>query len=663
MIIADDRLAGRILASASDFAIISLDRDRKVTSWNPGAEKLLGWSASEIMGQSADVIFVPEDQEAGAPADEMQVSLSVGTAIDERWHMRRDGTRFWGSGLMMPLIDEAGETDGFVKIMRDRTAERAAEQRYNALTATLPGFLLVADTNGHIIETNQVFRNFTGRDAAGLHGDRWLETVHPDDAAGLAAQWTGAISRGEPFHARLRFRGRDNDYRCYACRAEPERDEEGRIIRWMGTCLDVEDEARARAALERLTLTLEQRVVKGSEDLASAIDSLQSEVSDRIRAEEALRQAQKVEAIGQITGGVAHDFNNLLTVIRGSAELLGRPDLSSERRERYRKAIIETADRGATMTAQLLAFARRQSLEPVVFDVAKQLDMLEHLLATTLGPRVDLVIEVRCTSCTVLADSNQFDTALLNMAVNARDAMEGVGRLIISADVSEGIPPVRRHAARPGRFVTIAVSDTGPGIPPERIDRVFEPFYTTKPVGRGTGLGLSQVHGFAKQSGGEIEVGSGDEGGSRFTLYLPHAEAGTPVTEEAESSSASQQVEYRGNILVVEDNEAVGQFATELLKELGYSATWVKDAAAALDIMAWQSERFDAVFSDVVMPGMSGIELARRLREERPALPVVLATGYSDALAENGTNDFEVLQKPYSAARLAEALKRALPSD
>jgi PAS domain S-box-containing protein len=658
-----DRLASRILASATDFAIISQDNEGLITSWSPGAENLLGWQPHEMIGENADRIFTPEDRQAGVPVGEMDRAREEGRALNERWHVRKDGTRFWGSGLMMRLVGEDGEVEGSAKIMRDRTHERATEHRYNALTASIPGFLFIADGDGHFTETNDLFRAFTGRSDIELNGDHWLDAVHEDDRAEAVNLWRQSMQSGQPYSVRLRFRDKAGAYRCFTCRALPDRDDEGNVSRWMGTCLDVDNEARARSALERLTVALEHKVTQGTEDLASAIESLQAEMAERTKAEEALRHAQKMEAVGLLTGGVAHDFNNLLTVIRGSADLLKKSDLTEDRRSRYLDAISDTADRAAALTAQLLAFARRQPLKPVVFNAANSLRTMEPLLLATLGSQIAFSLEVECDPCLLLADPSQFDTAVLNLAVNARDAMEGTGTLAVRISEADVIPSIRAHGARPGRYVAVSIVDSGPGVPEDQLDRIFEPFYTTKGVGQGTGLGLSQVHGFCKQSGGDIGVSNLPGGGAMFTLYLPTTAKKAEIKPEGKKAFAATQRAAHGCILIVEDNEMVGRFATDLIEDLGYSAVLAQDGRTALAILADRPGSFDAIFSDIVMPGMTGIELAQRVRAEQPDIPIVLTSGYSHILADEGSHGFELLQKPYSADGLARILSRLLDRD
>jgi CheY-like chemotaxis protein len=364
-------------------------------------------------------------------------------------------------------------------------------------------------------------------------------------------------------------------------------------------------------------------------------------------------------AIGQLTGGVAHDFNNLLTVIRSSADFLRKPDLPETRRQRYVNAIIETADRAATLTKQLLAFARRQPLAAEVFDVGDSMVAVIGLLKPLLGSRVTIE-HLRCDPpCAIKADRAQFETAMVNLAINARDAMGGEGHLRIKAEVVEKLPAVRGHEGAAGHFVSISVRDTATGIEDDVIGQIFEPFFTTKPQGLGTGLGLSQVMGFAKQSGGEIDVRSRPGAGSTFIVYLPQHVEAAPEQADAAAAATGAQVS-NACILVVEDNSVVGQFATETLGELGYRTTWAPNAAAALAILADEGDSFDLVFSDVVMPGMNGLELARTIRRAHPDLPVVLTSGYSQTLVQEGTDGFELVQKPYSVDALGPILQRAL---
>ncbi|MEY9753273.1 PAS domain S-box-containing protein [Bradyrhizobium yuanmingense] len=384
------------------------------------------------------------------------------------------------------------------------------------------------------------------------------------------------------------------------------------------------------------------------------------DITERRRGEEALRQSQKMEAIGQLTGGVAHDFNNLLTIIRSATDFLRRRELPEERRRRYVDAISDTVERASKLTAQLLAFARRQPLKPQIFNVGSQVEGVAQLVRPLVGARIEIAVEVRDTACFTVADIAQFETALINLAINARDAMDGEGRLTIAVRKVPGIPSLRAQSTRRGDYVAISVTDTGSGIAPEHLEQIFEPFFTTKEVGKGTGLGLSQAFGFAKQSEGDIAVTSTQGEGATFTIYLPQAQSPTTEKEAAALSHEAATTGRGYRVLVVEDDDEVGRFSTELLEDLGYVVRRVANANAALAILGENEFAVDLVFSDVIMPGMNGVELAGIIRERYPGLPVVLTSGYSNVLAENAHRGFELIQKPYSVESLSRILRKAI---
>jgi PAS domain S-box-containing protein len=815
---AEDRLPV-LLDSATDYAILTTDAGGLVTSWNEGAWRLLGWHEDETLGRDIRIIFTPEDRDAGVPEREREQASNAGRAEDERWHVRKDGSRFWASGIAMPLRDGAG---GFLKILRDRTehlhAERNQTRRLDQLKALaeaaraimgapdLPGTLgAITDAARTIIGAHQAVCSMT-------RGPDWSQAINAVALSDKYAAWTSYESmpdgsgiyawvcegnrtirmtqseleahphwRGFGEHAREHppmrgwlataltgSDGRNLGLIQLSDKVEGEFDEADESIivqlaQFAASAIErataEEDRRRGAEALRRLNETLEERVeartaernrvwamsrdllaVMGVDGYLKAVNPaweatlgfdeatllsrpfpqqvhpddhavvgdavvrLQrgetiQRLEDRLRhadgswrwiawtlvpgddvfyavgrditaektaaaqldqAQDALRQAQKMEAVGQLTGGVAHDFNNLLTIIRSSVDFLQRPDLPEERRRRYIAAISETVDRAAKLTSQLLAFARRQALRPEVFDVAARIGSLGQMLRTVAGSRIRITTEILCDPCFVEADVVQFETALVNMAVNARDAMAGEGRLTIRVAEAVAIPPLRAHGARPGRFVAVSLADTGSGIPPDRLDHIFEPFFTTKAVGQGTGLGLSQVFGFAKQSGGDVEVESEVGRGSTFTLYLPRvegAEAG-PAAPAADAPEAEHGQGLR--VLLVEDNPEVGSFSSQLLRDLGYETVWATGAGEALEILGGGPDRFDVVFSDVVMPGMSGIELAHEIERRLPDLPVVLTSGYSHVLAQEGSHGFELLQKPYAAEEVSRVLRRVL---
>lgn len=390
---------------------------------------------------------------------------------------------------------------------------------------------------------------------------------------------------------------------------------------------------------------------------------LQTEAAKRREAEEALKHSQRLEALGQLTGGVAHDFNNLLTVIRASVDLLNRPQLSEDRRQRYVTAIAEAVARAAKLTSQLLAFARRQTLKPEVFDVGERMQPLRDMLATLLGPAIEIVMQLPAEPCLINADAGQFETAMINMATNARDAMQGKGRIVFTVHAATTVPDTLAHlfgsqTLKTIGFVCVAVSDSGIGIPAAQLGRIFDPFFTTKQVGQGTGLGLSQVFGFARQSGGEVTVMSEVGQGSTFSLYLPRVPAA--LLPRSQAPTTAPAVAGSGmSVLLVEDNIELGNFAADGLTELGYSITLVDNATDALTDLVGDPDRFDVVFSDVVMPGMTGLDLAQAMRDRCIGVPIVLTTGYSHALSQDGVAGFELVQKPYSIEELSRVLHHA----
>ena len=400
-----------------------------------------------------------------------------------------------------------------------------------------------------------------------------------------------------------------------------------------------------QARLRRANGELETR----AEALAAANVLLEEQMAVRAEAEAQLRQAQKMQALGQLTGGIAHDFNNLLTVIQGSADMLVRPGVADEKRVRYAQAIVQASSNAAALTSQLLSFARRQPLKRESFDVNELIGSMRDLLDRTLGERIAVRTELCPEECLIDADRNQLQSAILNIASNARDAMPDGGRLVISTR--------HQHQEPDGDMVAIVVSDTGEGMDAETQLRVFEPFFTTKGPGKGTGLGLSQVYGLATQSGGNVQVASAPGEGTAFTILLPSAVgyAALEAPKPAEHLSVK-----RARILIVEDNDQVGKFAETLLSEIGHEVRLTNSAEDALKLL--QTDTFDLVFSDIVMPGMGGLALSKHLAEEYPDLPVVLATGYSEEIVNSGAGDRTVILKPYRLATLSQAIHEALPS-
>lgn len=620
----------RLVNSVRDYAIYLLDRDGHVASWNAGAERFKGYAAAEIIGQHFSRFYTPEDQAEDLPRRALEMAATQGTYEAEGWRVRKDGTRFWTSAVIDPVLDEKGALIGFAKVTRDITDRRAAEralleseQRFRLLVQGVRDYAIyLLDPAGHVTNWNrgaQAIKGYTAEEIVGRHFSTFYTA---EDRA-----------RGEPERA-LRTALETGKYEVEAWRVR----KGGERFR-AGVLIDpIRDESGALIGFAKITRDLTERW------------QAQQELE---RTREAMAQAQKMEAVGRLTGGVAHDFNNLLTIIRSSADLLKLPTVTPEKRARYVEAIAQTAERAAALTSQLLAFSRRQPLTPELFDVSERLAEMRPLMQTSAGGTVTLSVAA-LAGAIVNADRNQFESAVLNLVINARDAMPSGGTLSLLPALVDGLPAVRGHGGAEGRFVALRVSDTGSGIAPDVLEKIFEPFFTTKEVNQGTGLGLSQVHGFAKQSGGEIDVHSELGIGTAFTLYLPLARGVVPVA--ASPSRVDTRPLPVRRVLLVEDNEAVGQFARGLLEELGQTVTWSSNGEAALELLERAHDEFDLVFTDVIMPGISGLDLARAVRARWPALPVVLTTGYSHALAAEQDHGFALLRKPYSLDGLAGIL-------
>lgn len=581
---------------------------------NPAWAITLGWTPEELHTHVLSLVH-PDDLPDSRAVFIQAVKGRPVSRFQNRYR-HRDGSYHWLSWVAVledgkvycsarDITSEKAQAANLALQMRERDRAWGLSQE----------LLVIASPDGTLDEVNARWTEQLGWSEAELVGARFTEYTHPDDLQDALATFTGIFEAPLMTPYEYRLRHKDGSYKWFS---------------WTGSFED----GRIYAAGRHVTSEKEQA--------------------------EALRQSQKMEAVGQLTGGVAHDFNNLLTVIRSSTDLLLRPSLTEERRLRYIKAISETVDRAAKLTAQLLAFARRQALQPEVFSVCDNVRAISGVMGTLSGSRIETLIELSDAPCFVNSDPSQFDTALVNMVANARDAMLGEGKLLIAVRPVESMPAVRLHPAVNGPFVAISITDTGSGIPATQLEQIFEPFYTTKGIGEGTGLGLSQVFGFAKQSGGEIAVASELGKGATFTLYLPR------VAGEHKSSYddplAVLEDGHGTSVLVVEDNVDVGTFAIQALSELGYVPVLAVNAVDALAQLKNGSDRFDVVFSDVVMPGMSGIELAHEIRKQFPDLPVVLTSGYSHMLAQNGSAGFELLRKPYSIDQLSRVLLKVTAS-
>jgi PAS domain S-box-containing protein len=566
----------------------------------------------------------------------------------EARYKRADGEWRWLRSESQPRWDPTGQHVGFIGVAHDITAAKQAEIELRRLNETLEQRIIerTAQLESHeaqmraIFETSHQYQLLLDLAGQLLYANRTA-------LAGIRIEATDVI--GRPFWDTPWFTGTVG-------MSDIVREAFTTVLRGE----EVRIEMRLQLPIGERHFDFAMRPVFDRNGHVSGAVPEAVDITDRLRGEEALRQAQKMEAVGQLTGGVAHDFNNLLTIIRSATDFLRRRELPEERRRRYVDAISDTVERASKLTAQLLAFARRQPLKPSVFNVGDQVESVARLIRPIVGSRIQIDVHVEDPACFTIADVAQFEIAVINLAVNARDAMNDEGVLTIAVKTADAIPAQRAQAARSGSFIAISVADTGSGIAPENLAAIFEPFFTTKEVGKGTGLGLSQAFGFARQSGGDVAVASRLGEGATFTIYLPQAAA--PSREAAIASilpePASTGRGYR--VLVVEDNDEVGQFSTELLEDLGYQVSRVPNATSALAILAENEFVTDLVFSDVIMPGMNGVELAGVIRERYPGLPVVLTSGYSHVLADNAHRGFDLIQKPYSVEALSRILRKAM---
>lgn len=568
-------------------------------------------------------------------------------ALEGRYR-RADGQWRWMRSESQPRWDPTGQHIGFIGVAHDVTVAREAERELRRINETLEERIRERTSqlqsseaqSRNILETSNQYQGFLDLQGRVVY-------ANATSLAGIRARMEDVI--GTPVWDSPWFSGTEgmHDFVRKAFDAAVK----GESVR---------SELRLNLPTGERYFDFTMRPVLDQHGAVSGVLPELVDITERRQGEEALRQAQKMEAVGQLTGGLAHDFNNLLTIIRSATDFLRRRELPEDRRRRYIDAISDTVDRASKLTAQLLAFARRQPLTPQVFNVGAQVESFAQLIRPLIGSRIAIKLDLCDPECFAMADVAQFESALVNLAVNARDAMMSEGKLTISVKTADAIPALRAHSGRPGKFVAVSVVDTGTGIPADHLEAIFEPFFTTKEVGRGTGLGLSQAVGFARQSGGEIKVTSKLGEGATFTIYLPQADSPADGSAAAAGSAEITPGGHGHRLLVVEDNEDVGRFSTELLEDMGYAVRWVGDAAQALAVIAEDEFAFDLVFSDVIMPGMNGVELAVIIRERYPGLPVVLTSGYSSVLAENAHRGFELIQKPYSVEALSRTLRKAI---
>jgi len=619
-----------LVASISDYAIYMLDSEGYVSSWNAGAERFKGYKAHEIMGQHFSRFYTEEDRAAALPERALGAARNEGRFEGEGWRVRNDGTRFWASVVIDPIRNAEGVLVGFAKITRDITDRRAAqealrqsEQHFRLLVQGVTDYAIyMLSPQGEITNWNvgaQRIKGFTEEEVLGSHFSRFF--TDEDRTAGVPQRALETAAREGRFESEG-WRVRRDGTRFFAHAVlDAIHDERGTLIGFAKITRDVTEQ---RATAESLEQT-----------------------------RNALFQAQKMEAIGQLTGGVAHDFNNLLAVLSSGVDILHaqNPGTTTLRvLDSMRRAI----DRGALLTQQLLSFARQQPLSAELHQANALIGSFEQVLRRASGPQVSFVFDLAPRLASIVVDEARFEATLLNLVVNARDAMPGGGSLALETrNVRLGEHEV--GTLPPGDYVRVTVRDSGTGMTPDVVNRAFEPFFTTKPVGKGTGLGLSQVYGFITQSGGDVQIRTDLGKGTAISLFLP-------AHEHVNEADAGAQP-HAERVLIVEDDQLVMAVACDLFETMGYQVHSAPDGVAALRLLEQHGvdARFDVLFTDLMMPnGMTGLELARTVRERWPRIKVIIASGYPQQALQGEPADlheFDFVGKPYRLADLARHLR------
>ena len=625
-----------MIESITDYAIFMLDSAGHVVSWNPGAERITGYRADEIIGRHVACLYLPHDREEGVPQRELDIARVEGRYESDNWRIRKDGGHYWAQVLTDPVRDEQGRLIGFAKIVRDLTERKSADEalhrsqeQFRLLVQSVTDYaIFMLDKNGHVSSWNygaERIKGYLPEEIIGKHFSTFY--TQPDRDAGEPQKNLGlATTEGRVESEGWRVRKDGTRFWAHVV-IDRILDDNGELVGFAKITRDVTEQREAARELDR--------------------------------AREALFQSQKTEAIGKLTGGVAHDFNNLLMVIQSCLDMV---DLKLPHDSQLRRLVQNAqsaVQRGSALTQRMLAFARKQELRVAPVDLATLVANMTELLRRSLGPLVNISTMFPALLNSVKTDANQLELALMNLAVNARDAMPEGGNLTIAA---RNVTIDASHSTRlaPGEYVCLSVTDEGEGMDEETLTKATEPFFTTKGIGKGTGLGLSMVHGLVEQSGGRLVIKSSKGFGTRVEMWLPGvlaSDVGTEITAIPPSvkvAGASQSL----HIVVVDDDPLVRTTTGAVLQDLGHRVIEVASAEEALQILEGRTD-VDMLITDHAMPGMTGAQLVSEANIRWPALPVVLATGYAEIptdLSDGATR----LSKPYDRTGLAEAISKAM---
>ena len=614
----------RLLVEAiTDYAIYILDPSGIVSSWNAGAERFKGYTADEIVGQHFSRFYPEEARQKGMPQRGLDTAAREGKFEDEGWRLRKDGTRFWAHVVIDPIRSPDGNLIGYAKITRDLTERRKAEEtlrqseaQFKLLVQGVTDYAIyMLSPEGNIASWNagaERIKGFSPNEIIGQHFSRFY-TPEDNEAGGPKKALEIAAREGRFEKEGWRVR-KDGTTFWASVVIDPIRSDTGNIIGFAKITRDITERKRAEMELEQ--------------------------------TREALVQSQKMDAVGQLTGGVAHDFNNLLSAVLGSLELLRKRLPADPKMLRLLDNAISGAQRGAVLTQRMLAFARRQELKSTAVDVAELFRGVTELLQSSVGPSVNISARLASHLQPVMADQNQLELAILNLSLNARDAMPNGGAIVLEAHedtltIGSMVKPC----------VCISVTDTGAGMEEATLARAMEPFFTTKGVGKGTGLGLSMVHGMARQLGGALVLKSKKGEGTTAELWIPVAEQGA---EDAAVAATAPQTARPLVVLAVDDDALVLFNTVAMLEELGHEVLEASSGKGALEIFEKRAD-IDLIITDQAMPGMTGLELAQAAKTLRPAIPIVIATGYAE-LPRGADQAFRKLAKPFSQQDLSATI-------
>jgi PAS domain S-box-containing protein len=627
-----------LVQSVTDYAIYMLDLEGHVTSWNAGARRFKGYEPDEIIGQHFSRFYTAEERAKEIPRLALETAEREGRFEAEGWRVRKDGSTFWANVVIDPVRDPQGNLVGFAKVTRDLTARRAAEQelraseeRFRMLVQSVTDYAIyLLDPQGHVSSWNAGAERFKGYAADEIMGEHFSRFYTDEDKLAGIPRIALETARSEGRFEAEGWRVRKDGTRF-----------------WASVIIDA---------------------IHNDEGELIGFAKVTRDLTEKREIEEQLRQSQKMEAVGQLTGGIAHDFNNLLTGISGSLEMMQMRLTQGRAAEidRYVLAAQGAVKRAASLTHRLLAFSRRQTLDPRPTNINRLLNGLQDLIQRTVGPSVRVEVVGVSGLWSTLVDPNQLENAILNLSINARDAMPDGGALTIeTANKWLDERAARQHDLPVGQYVSVCVTDTGVGMTPDVVAKAFEPFFTTKPLGQGTGLGLSMIYGFARQSGGHVRIYSEVGQGTTMCIYLPRHAGDAPSEDEARPRASAEPAGEGEVVLLVDDDPTIRMLAGEVLTDAGYAVIEAPDGPSGLRILE-SNAKIDLLITDVGLPGgLNGRQVADAARTSRPDLKVLFITGYAENAVVGGgrlEKGMFLLSKPFEmellAARIQEILRQ-----